>query len=289
MRVLDREETVLVEERGTAQALGWSALTPPYRFTLTATALVETEVLALPRPALFAFFDRHPQVGYVVARNVAAIIGQRLEIFQAMWLREMQRVGKEHRYLCVESYRNEAEKTNLLANGSFEAPVTNGPATSTATVAPLAPDKWLGFARDVDSVNLTVSARQSTAGRQAAHLRSNKVANSFHGMGQVIPVQKGSTYRFAVQARNDPADKMQGTTRAQISIEWQDASGREIDRTWGPDFGPSLSPDQWKAFEMTGKAPAGAARAHFVVTMHEGDQPGGGGVYIDNATVSELP
>ena len=29
-------------------------------------------------------------------------------------LREMQRVGKQHRYLCVESYRNEDEKANLL-------------------------------------------------------------------------------------------------------------------------------------------------------------------------------
>ncbi len=29
-------------------------------------------------------------------------------------LREIQRVGKQHRYLCVESYRNEVEKVNLL-------------------------------------------------------------------------------------------------------------------------------------------------------------------------------
>jgi len=29
-------------------------------------------------------------------------------------LREMERVGKDHKYLCVESYRTEAEKTNLL-------------------------------------------------------------------------------------------------------------------------------------------------------------------------------
>lgn len=29
-------------------------------------------------------------------------------------LREMERVGKEHKYLCVESYRNEIEKANLL-------------------------------------------------------------------------------------------------------------------------------------------------------------------------------
>jgi len=29
-------------------------------------------------------------------------------------LREMERVGRKHRYLCVESYRNETEKVNLL-------------------------------------------------------------------------------------------------------------------------------------------------------------------------------
>ena len=29
-------------------------------------------------------------------------------------LREMERVGKSHKYLCVESYRNESEKANLL-------------------------------------------------------------------------------------------------------------------------------------------------------------------------------
>jgi protein-L-isoaspartate(D-aspartate) O-methyltransferase len=29
-------------------------------------------------------------------------------------LREIERVGKKHKYICVESYRNETEKTNLL-------------------------------------------------------------------------------------------------------------------------------------------------------------------------------
>jgi protein-L-isoaspartate(D-aspartate) O-methyltransferase len=31
-----------------------------------------------------------------------------------MALREMERVGKKHKYLCVESYRTEEEKVNLL-------------------------------------------------------------------------------------------------------------------------------------------------------------------------------
>ncbi|MGE5246523.1 MAG: Crp/Fnr family transcriptional regulator [Betaproteobacteria bacterium] len=92
MRVGDRDEEVLIEERQAGQALGWSALIPPHRFTLTAKALADTEVLALGRDRLRTHFEANPEVGYIVARNVAAIVGQRLHVFQAMWLREMQRV-----------------------------------------------------------------------------------------------------------------------------------------------------------------------------------------------------
>ena len=31
-------------------------------------------------------------------------------------LKEMERVGKKNKYLCVESYRNESEKANILAS-----------------------------------------------------------------------------------------------------------------------------------------------------------------------------
>jgi CRP-like cAMP-binding protein len=92
MHVGRRQEEVLVEERLPGQAVGWSALVPPHRFTLTATAQLETEVLALPRQALLDHFAARPQVGYVVTRNVAAVTGQRLQVFQTMWVREMQRM-----------------------------------------------------------------------------------------------------------------------------------------------------------------------------------------------------
>jgi CRP-like cAMP-binding protein len=91
MQVRGRVEEILVEETTTGQTLGWSALMPQYRFTLTATALVDTEVIALSRDALREYFSRYPNVGYVVSLNLAAVIGQRLQLFQAMWLREMQR------------------------------------------------------------------------------------------------------------------------------------------------------------------------------------------------------
>ena len=81
-----------MEEEGTGHTVGWSALTPPYRFTLTATAPFETEVVALEREALNAYFAAHPETGHAVSLNLAGVIGQRLQVFQTMWLREVQRM-----------------------------------------------------------------------------------------------------------------------------------------------------------------------------------------------------
>jgi CRP-like cAMP-binding protein len=91
MQVRGREEHVLVEERGPGQTVGWSALIPPYRFTLTATAPLETEVIAISRGALEQHFKEYPTIGQSVCLNLASVIGQRLQVFQTMWLREMQR------------------------------------------------------------------------------------------------------------------------------------------------------------------------------------------------------
>ena len=90
MQVRSHEEDILVEERASGQTVGWSALIPPYRFTLTATAPLETEVISLPREALTSYFATHPDTGYAVSMNLSCVIGQRLQLFQAMWLRELQ-------------------------------------------------------------------------------------------------------------------------------------------------------------------------------------------------------
>jgi len=92
MQVFGRAEDVLIEERTAGELLGWSALIPPHRFTLKAGAVLDSEVISIPRNALLGFFRTHPEIGYVVTRNVAEIVGRRLQVFQAMWLREMQRV-----------------------------------------------------------------------------------------------------------------------------------------------------------------------------------------------------
>ena len=92
LRVGDREQQVPVEERSAGQALGWSALIPPHHFTLSAKALAETALLAVPRTELLAYLESHPAAGYRFTLNVASMVGHRLNVTQTMWMREVQRV-----------------------------------------------------------------------------------------------------------------------------------------------------------------------------------------------------
>jgi CRP/FNR family transcriptional regulator, cyclic AMP receptor protein len=92
MEVGGEARDVVVEERGVGQTVGWSGLIPPHRFTLEAVAVVDSAVLALSRTDLLAHFASNPAIGWAVTRNLASIVGQRLQVTQAMWLREVQRV-----------------------------------------------------------------------------------------------------------------------------------------------------------------------------------------------------
>ena len=60
MQVFGQEQDILVEERVAGQTLGWSALIPPHRFTLKATAQIDTELLGFPRGALLGHFPPIP-------------------------------------------------------------------------------------------------------------------------------------------------------------------------------------------------------------------------------------
>lgn len=91
LRVGGAHRDGLVEERLAGQFLGWSGLIPPHQYTLQAVASEKTELLALPRTALLDLFSDEPQLGYAILTNVARVIGRRLQVFQTMWIREMQR------------------------------------------------------------------------------------------------------------------------------------------------------------------------------------------------------
>jgi CRP-like cAMP-binding protein len=104
MQVRGHDEEVLVEEKLAGQTVGWSALIPPYRFTLSATASTETEVIQLRRTSLQTYFAASPEVGAMVCLNLAIVVGRRLQTMQAMWLREMQRTVEHFASTAVEPH-----------------------------------------------------------------------------------------------------------------------------------------------------------------------------------------
>jgi CRP-like cAMP-binding protein len=96
LQIRGREEAFLVEETLPGETVGWSGFVPPHRFTLNAAAAIDSELLGFPRKAVLEHLAAHPAVGHTVTRNLAAVIGHRLQVFQTMWLREMQRVVEHH-------------------------------------------------------------------------------------------------------------------------------------------------------------------------------------------------
>ena len=96
MHIRGREEDILMEEKGAGQTVGWSALIPPYRFTVSATTAIETDAFMLSREALHGFIEHSPSIGAKLCLNVGIVIGHRLQTIQAMWLREMQRTIELH-------------------------------------------------------------------------------------------------------------------------------------------------------------------------------------------------
>ena len=83
---------ITVESVGEGQALGWSALVKPYRFTLSARATEPTDVVSFPRRSLMDLFDAEPRLGHLFFMRLSELIGVRLETFQALWARELQRL-----------------------------------------------------------------------------------------------------------------------------------------------------------------------------------------------------
>ncbi|MBI5485733.1 MAG: cyclic nucleotide-binding domain-containing protein [Deltaproteobacteria bacterium] len=84
-------QDALVDEKGPGSVVGWSALAPPHRYTLSAHALEDSELTSFLGTELRAQIVLDPAAGIVVLLNLVELLGHRAQQTQAMWLRELQR------------------------------------------------------------------------------------------------------------------------------------------------------------------------------------------------------
>jgi CRP/FNR family cyclic AMP-dependent transcriptional regulator len=86
------QQDVTVDEKGPGDVLGWSALVPPHRATLSARAIIDSELFLFPAAAMARAMRDEPAAGLQVMSNLASVVGRRMHLVQAMWLRELQRL-----------------------------------------------------------------------------------------------------------------------------------------------------------------------------------------------------
>lgn len=89
----DRE--VVVEEAHEGDTVAWSALVEPHRFTMSARARTDVELLGFARRDLQTMIVVQPDVGLRIVTNLAQVISRRLHVVQTMWNRELQRTVSE--------------------------------------------------------------------------------------------------------------------------------------------------------------------------------------------------
>jgi len=97
LNVGDRNIDALVGERLPGHTLGWSGLIPPHSFTVKASAEGPTRLRAVRREDLLELFAEKPELAAKTLLNAARIVGQRLQVFQTLWIREMQHVVRARR------------------------------------------------------------------------------------------------------------------------------------------------------------------------------------------------
>jgi CRP-like cAMP-binding protein len=90
LRILGVCREIPMESRHACDVVAWSALVAPYHFTLSARCASPCKLMSLGRAALFRFFEADPATGYVFMRNLAGVIGRRLQALQTMWMHDLE-------------------------------------------------------------------------------------------------------------------------------------------------------------------------------------------------------
>lgn len=85
--------TVYTVEKG--EIFGWSALVPPHRLTASARCEGKADVMMINGKELIEFLEKDRRIGYVVMKNLSALISSRLASTTIALRHEIQKLIKK--------------------------------------------------------------------------------------------------------------------------------------------------------------------------------------------------
>lgn len=77
------------------EAFGWSTLTHPFRYTLSAFVAEDSEMVEIKESDLKRICQDNNHLGYILMNNLAKIIGQRFSTLQEILINEIQQSLKK--------------------------------------------------------------------------------------------------------------------------------------------------------------------------------------------------
>jgi len=96
VHVMNVTREVAMDRLQSGDVVAWSALVRPYRFTLSAECTTPCVLKVLSRSTLEEFFKTDPHTGHLFMRNLAGVIGRRLQNLQMMWVYDLQTSAAKH-------------------------------------------------------------------------------------------------------------------------------------------------------------------------------------------------
>mgnify|MGYP005839038079 CR=1 FL=1 len=94
-KIYDYEIITTVYTVGKGEIFGWSALVPPHRLTASARCEGKTDVIMINGKELMELLEKDRQVGYVVMKNLSALISSRLASTTIALRHEIQKLIKK--------------------------------------------------------------------------------------------------------------------------------------------------------------------------------------------------
>ena len=94
-KIHDYEVMTTVYTVGKGEIFGWSALVPPHRLTASARCEGKADVIMINGKELMEFLEKDRRIGYVVMKNLSALISSRLASTTIALRHEIQKLIKK--------------------------------------------------------------------------------------------------------------------------------------------------------------------------------------------------
>ena len=185
--------------------------------------------------------------------------------------------------VSMAGYAQDEQLTEKLTNGDFELPsITSG------ALAGSEPEGWFYFCSTSEKRS-GISDAKKKGGSQSLLFKAQSMTNAFEGYAHKFLAKAGNHYTFTAEVTPNSEDPMVAGAYGQISLEFRDASGAELQRVHGPSWSSETLSGKWEKFLVEADAPEAVASASAVITFFSLESRGTGSFYVDDAELAIRP